>query len=70
MAVPTSMTGEQLLGTGEAEEAPPRRQCGRCRKMFEGDRTLHHVPLHGWWLCQPCRVALLGARGTGQSVRQ
>ncbi|MCA1692115.1 MAG: hypothetical protein LC733_07930 [Actinobacteria bacterium] len=37
------------------------RQCGRCRKMFEGDPTLHQTALPTWWLCPPCRVALLGS---------
>ena len=66
----TSTTGEQSQAPGEAEEVPPRRQCGRCRKMFGGDPTLHHVALHGWWLCPPCREALLGASETDRSVRQ
>jgi hypothetical protein len=36
------------------------RQCGRCRKLFEGDPTLHPTALPAWWLCPPCRLALLG----------
>ena len=38
------------------------RQCGRCRKLFEGDPTLHPNALPEWWLCPPCRTALLGDR--------
>jgi hypothetical protein len=37
-----------------------RRQCGRCRQMFEGDPTLHRTALPEWWACPPCRTALLG----------
>jgi hypothetical protein len=41
--------------------SPPRpRQCGRCRSMFPGDPTLHPNALPDWWLCPPCRTALLG----------
>jgi hypothetical protein len=39
---------------------PPPRQCGRCRLMFPGDPTLHPTALPDWWLCPPCRAALLG----------
>jgi hypothetical protein len=28
--------------------------------MFEGDPTLHQTALPEWWLCPPCRTALLG----------
>jgi len=47
------------------EPTPPAaQQCGRCRRFFEGDATLHPDAQPEWWLCVPCRVALFGA---GQS---
>ncbi len=39
------------------------RQCGRCRQSFPGDPDLHRVALPEWWLCPPCREALLGKPG-------
>jgi hypothetical protein len=38
------------------------RQCGRCRKLFEGDPALNPNALPEWWLCPPCRTTLLGAK--------
>ncbi len=46
----------------EGDATLPPRQCGRCRKLFEGDPTLHPNALPEWWLCPPCRTALLGDR--------
>ena len=41
--------------------APLReRQCGRCRLSFPADPALHPSAQLGWWLCPPCREALLG----------
>ena len=41
------------------EAAPPdARQCGRCRKLFDGDPTMPAGVIAGWWLCDPCRVSL------------
>ena len=55
---------------GQSTGEPPRprgadgtiapRQCGRCRAMFPGDPTLDPFALPEWWLCPPCRLALLG----------
>jgi len=57
-----------------APSAPPRqgdeqgdgtvasRRCGRCLAMFPGDPGLDPVGLQDWWLCPPCRLALLGPR--------
>jgi len=42
-------------------EARPRR-CGRCRRMSEGDPTLHPTARPDWWLCPPCRAVLMGDR--------
>jgi len=45
-------------------EPPKDRQCGRCRVIFAGDPALHRSAQLGWWVCPPCREALLGpARG-------
>jgi hypothetical protein len=46
-----------------ADAAPiPERMCGRCRKLFDGDRALHPTAQQEWWLCATCRTALLGDR--------
>ena len=47
---------------GAEDDTLASRQCGRCRAMFPGDPTLHPTALPEWWLCPPCRLALLGAR--------
>jgi hypothetical protein len=44
------------------------RQCGRCRQLFRADPTLDHSAVPDWWLCRPCRVALLGDRHARTSV--
>ena len=56
-------SGSVILSGGES---PRRRQCGRCQLTFAGDPTLHPSAQLGWWLCPPCREALLG-RGRGRS---
>lgn len=38
----------------------PKRQCGRCRKFFDGDPTLHPIAIPEWWACSPCRKAMFG----------
>lgn len=43
------------------------RQCGRCRQSFDGDPSLYPGALAEWWLCPPCRTALLGD-GRGRSA--
>ena len=43
-----------------AAAAPALRQCGRCRGMFPGDRTLPPGLDTGWWACPPCRDLLIG----------
>jgi hypothetical protein len=43
------------------------RQCGRCRGFFAPDPTLEPVGLQDWWLCDPCRDTLLGARRAASS---
>lgn len=44
----------------------PSRQCGRCRAVFPGDPTIQPGTMREWWLCPPCRTALLG---TGRRQR-
>jgi hypothetical protein len=46
----------------EPDRVPPRRQCGRCRSMFDGDPTLYPPARPDWWACPPCRAILLGDR--------
>jgi hypothetical protein len=72
--------GGWLPAAGRSTGGPPRpggadgsiasRQCGRCRAMFPGDPTLDPFALPEWWLCPPCRLALLGQqpRGPGTSA--
>lgn len=41
--------------------APRDQQCGRCRLSFSADPAREAIALQDWWLCEPCRDALLGA---------
>jgi len=43
---------------GDDEVRP--RQCGRCRLIFPGDPDSFPGAIQEWWLCPPCRSALLG----------
>lgn len=52
--------------TAPTQVAP--RQCGRCRQWFDGDPILHPGAVATWWLCPPCRTALLGD-GPGRATR-
>ena len=36
------------------------RRCGRCRADFPVDVTLLGNGQPDWWVCDPCRAALLG----------
>ena len=50
-----------------AETTPGRdRQCGRCQRIVAGEPGLHAVAQLGWWLCPPCREALLGHQPRGR----
>jgi hypothetical protein len=40
----------------------PKRQCGRCRKFFDGDPALHPIAIPEWWACPPCREVMFGDR--------
>jgi hypothetical protein len=35
------------------------RQCGRCQLTFPGDAGSHPTAQLGWWLCPPCKDALI-----------
>jgi hypothetical protein len=52
-----------------ATEATPGRdrQCGRCQQTFAGEAGAHAVAQLGWWLCPPCREALIGHQPRGRS---
>ena len=63
-----SLPESAAAGTPKVEEMRPR-QCGRCRAMFEGDPSLHPTAIPEWWLCGPCRSALLGGgRSSGRRI--
>jgi hypothetical protein len=47
----------------DGDERYELRQCGRCRKSFPADPTLHAVALREWWLCPSCHDTLLGPAG-------
>ena len=53
---------------GDASAAIARRRCGRCLAMFPGDPALDPFALPEWWLCPPCRLALLGQESHGRST--
>ena len=55
--------GTSSTGVKFGDERSRLRQCGRCRQSFPADSGLHPVALAEWWLCPPCREALLGEAG-------
>ena len=63
----SSLTGE-LARPREGDDTVPSRRCGRCREVFPGDPTCHPTALPEWWLCPPCRLALLGNRRSHPSA--
>jgi len=54
--VGSTADGPAPLGGG----APPTRRCGRCLAQFPGDRDADPVVIPEFWMCPPCREALLG----------
>ena len=46
-----------------AEPAARMRLCGRCRKPSERDPADPPLSAAQWFLCPPCREALLGGIG-------
>lgn len=65
-------TTNRVPGHAPGQEAPtvPSRRCGRCRGTFPGDPTLHPTAQPEWWICPPCREALLGADRRHPSARR
>jgi hypothetical protein len=58
-------------GTLPQVEAPDdvsvrERRCGRCQLDFPAAPDLHATAQPGFWLCPPCRDALLGHQGAGR----
>jgi hypothetical protein len=49
------------------EASTPERRCGRCQRTFPGDPDLQHASAQlGWWMCAPCREALVGHQAAGR----
>ena len=51
-----------------AEQSPAVRLCGRCRVEAPWDPDDPPAGTASWWLCPPCRAALLG--GIGRARQQ
>jgi hypothetical protein len=50
----------------EAGEAPRTRLCGRCRKPSAWNPDDPPTAAAVWFLCPPCREALIGGVGRGR----
>lgn len=50
----------------ESDGAPRTRLCGRCRKVSDRNPADPPSPEADWWLCPPCRDALIGGVGRGR----
>jgi hypothetical protein len=50
----------------QAEGAVRIRLCGRCRKPADWDPADPPAGQAAWWLCPPCREALIGGVGRGR----
>ena len=57
-----STDADSEAATVEDGNAARPRQCGRCQLSFPGDPDLHPTAQLGWWLCPPCRKALIPGR--------
>lgn len=62
-----ALASDAVVEPAESEALPPR-QCGRCRKMFEGDPALDVRIRNEWCLCPACEAALLPARARRGNV--
>lgn len=58
--IPAALTGEvpALLGGGVGVSTT--RRCGRCLAEFPADPDADPVVIPEFWMCPPCRKALLG----------
>ena len=54
------MTSAQPPVTGAVHDLSDLRPCGRCRRSFERDATLHPDAIPEWWVCDECRKRLFG----------
>lgn len=63
LAGPTART-LRAFADPAAESTPSRHggptQCARCRQVFTVDPAVDPTVLEDWWLCAPCRSALIG----------
>ena len=50
---------ERAVGPTVSTGPPSPRQCGRCRSVFPGDPALDPSAAPRWWVCPPCRIALV-----------
>jgi hypothetical protein len=71
MAAQTEATAEvadhpAVPATVEAEDVPRTRLCGRCRKPADWNPDDPAAGEATWWLCPPCREALIGGVGRGR----
>jgi hypothetical protein len=58
--IPVGATGDRPAPLGGG--APATRRCGRCLAQFPGDPDADPVVIPEFWMCPPCREALLGTR--------
>ena len=59
--------GAPLINVEDADGVSVReRRCGRCQLDFPADPDQHATAQPGFWLCPPCRDALLGHQGAGR----
>jgi len=67
MAAHTEATAEvaeiPAVPAVDSEEAPRTRLCGRCRKPSAWNPDDPVAGEATWWLCPPCREALIGGVG-------
>lgn len=73
MAAPTEATAEvaeipAVPSTVDAGDAPRTRLCGRCRKPSDWNPADPPAGEAAWWLCPPCREALIGGVGRGRQT--
>ncbi len=68
-ATPTSLPLPAIEAIADpAVDELPLRQCGRCRRMFEGDPALDVRARNEWCLCPACEASLLPNRAGRSNV--